>query len=49
LPGARFCEKAIAHVVANLNWTVEEAAEGWVALRTARAADTRHFTHFVAF
>ncbi len=46
LPGIR---RAVAFFVTNLNWTVEEAAEGWVVLRTARDADTRHFTYFVAF
>src|SRR5262249_27308208 len=46
LPGIR---RAVAFFVANLNWTVEEAEEGWVVLRTARDADTRHFTHFVEF
>jgi predicted O-methyltransferase YrrM len=46
LPGIR---RAVAFFVTNLNWTIEEAAEGWVVLRTAREADTRDFTYFVAF
>jgi hypothetical protein len=46
LPGIK---RAVAFFVANLNWTIEEAAEGWVVLRTARDIDTRHFTYFVAF
>jgi predicted O-methyltransferase YrrM len=46
LPGIR---SAVAFFVTNLNWTIEEAAEGWVVLRTAREADTRRFTYFVAF
>jgi predicted O-methyltransferase YrrM len=46
LPGIK---RAVAFFVANLNWTIEEAAEHWVVLRTARDADTRHFTYFVPF
>ena len=46
LPGI---QRAVAFFVTNLNWTIEEAALGWVVLRTARDADTRHFTYFVAF
>jgi predicted O-methyltransferase YrrM len=46
LPGVR---RAVAFFVANRNWTIEEAADAWVVLRTAHDADTRHFTHFVAF
>jgi predicted O-methyltransferase YrrM len=46
LPGI---QRAVAFFVTNLNWTIEEAALGWVVLRTARDADTRHFTDFVAF
>jgi predicted O-methyltransferase YrrM len=46
LPGIK---RAVAFFVANLNWTVEEEADGWVVLRTAREADTRHFTDFIAF
>jgi predicted O-methyltransferase YrrM len=46
LPGIR---RAVAFFVTNLNWTVEEAAEDWVVLRTAREADTRPFTYFVPF
>jgi predicted O-methyltransferase YrrM len=46
LPGIK---RAVAFFVANLNWTIEEAADGWVVLRTAHDADTRHFTYFVAF
>jgi predicted O-methyltransferase YrrM len=46
LPGIR---RAVAFFVANLKWTIEEAADAWVVLRTARDADTRHFTDFVDF
>lgn len=46
LPGIK---RAVAFFVTNLNWTIEEAADGWVVLRTARNADARHFTYFVAF
>jgi hypothetical protein len=46
LPGIRH---AVAFFVSNLNWTIEEAADDWVVLRTAHHADTRHFAHFVAF
>jgi predicted O-methyltransferase YrrM len=46
LPGVKH---AVAFFVTNLNWTIEEVAEDWVVLRTAPDADTRHFTHFVAF
>jgi hypothetical protein len=46
LPGIR---RAVAFFVTNLHWTIEEATDAWVALRTAHEADTRHFTDFVAF
>ena len=46
LPGIR---SAVAFFVANLNWTIEETAEDWVVLRTAREPDMRPFTYFVAF
>lgn len=46
LPGIR---RATAFFVTNLNWTIEEAADDWVVLRTSHDLDTRHFTYFVAF
>jgi hypothetical protein len=46
IPGIK---RAAAFFVTNLNWTIEEAADEWVVLRTAHDADSRHFTYFVAF
>jgi predicted O-methyltransferase YrrM len=46
LPGIR---RAVAFYVTNLNWTIEDETADCVALRTAHAPDTRHFTYFVPF
>ncbi len=46
LPGIK---RAVAFFVTNLNWTIEETADDWVVLRTARDADNRHFTYFAEF
>jgi predicted O-methyltransferase YrrM len=46
LPGIK---RAVAFFVTNLNWTIEETSDDWVALRTAKDADNRHFTYFVEF
>ncbi len=46
LPGIK---RAVAFFVTNLNWTIEEASQEWVVLRTAKDADNRDFTYFVDF
>jgi predicted O-methyltransferase YrrM len=46
LPGIR---KAASFFVANLNWTVEEAADRIVVLRTTAGSDSRDFTFLADF
>ncbi|MCE7980593.1 MAG: class I SAM-dependent methyltransferase [Caldilinea sp. CFX5] len=46
LPGIK---RAVAFFTSNLNWTIAETANDWIALRTATGADDRHFTYFVEF
>lgn len=46
LPGIR---RAVGFFVANLGWTIEQAAAEWVVVRTSTEPDTRHFSYFVDF